>query len=287
MKAIIAYIPALHQGYLNFLNRYPGVPLYILERSLLEEFGELHLERDLRALAPGDTLAALTGIHCFRRGEVPERDISFVNAGALEYLVKTGLTEAVMPDEDISRLVAEKYLVPYGVEVTRDTVFLRWDKSRAVLERDVPADRVVPRRGLVARMMNIAETEAERSSDWWRHIGAAIVRDGTLLAIAHNEHFPNSEAPYIFGDPRASFDAGEHIELCTAEHAEAALIAAMARQGTSLEGAELFVTTFPCPPCARLLARSGIKRLYFTTGYSRLDALEVLRSAHMEIVRVE
>jgi dCMP deaminase len=73
--------------------------------------------------------------------------------------------------------------------------------------------------------------------------------------------------------------------LSTAEHAEARLIAAAAREGVATDGAVMYVTDFPCPPCAKLIAGAGIRRLYFRSGYAVLDGEDVLREASVEVVQ--
>lgn len=89
------------------------------------------------------------------------------------------------------------------------------------------------------------------------------------------------------GDPRAIFNKGVHIELSSYLHAEAHVIAEAARRGIATEGADLYVTTFPCPVCAKLLAATGIARLYYRDGYSVLDGEEVLLGAGIEIVQAQ
>jgi len=89
------------------------------------------------------------------------------------------------------------------------------------------------------------------------------------------------------GDPRSNFDYGEQPEIYLSIHAEADIIAQVANRGISLQGSGIFVTTFPCPNCARLLVRAGIKKLFYTQGYSKLDAEEILKSAGVEIILVK
>jgi dCMP deaminase len=76
-------------------------------------------------------------------------------------------------------------------------------------------------------------------------------------------------------------------DLTTAIHAEAAIIAAAARDGVSLRGADLYATTFPCPSCARLVAEAGFRRCYFAGPYSVLDGEDVLRAAGVELLWVD
>ena len=77
------------------------------------------------------------------------------------------------------------------------------------------------------------------------------------------------------------------LDLYSSNHAEAEIVTAAAKQGISLDGAEILTTTFPCPLCAKLLARSGIKRLYFVEGYGVLDAEQVLKAYGVEIVLIK
>jgi dCMP deaminase len=129
--------------------------------------------------------------------------------------------------------------------------------------------------------------EAGKSSDWWRHVASAIVKDGKVLLVAHNHHIPSAQTPYIQGDPRSDFQKGVNLELSTAIHSEASLIAQAAEKGISLRGASVYVTTFPCPPCAKLIAYSGIKKVYYSSGYGVLDGESVLKVKGVEIIFVE
>src|SRR5690606_10170342 len=130
------------------------------------------------------------------------------------------------------------------------------------------------------------KSEANKSSDWWRRVGAAIVKDGGILVSAYNKHLPTEHTPYVNGDPRNAFSKGVNIELSSAIHAEALAISEMAKKGIPLEGTSMYVSTFPCPVCAKLIASSGIKKVYYYEGYSMLDGEDVLRSKGVEIIRV-
>jgi dCMP deaminase len=49
----------------------------------------------------------------------------------------------------------------------------------------------------------------------------------------------------------------------------------------------MYVTDFPCPPCAKLIAGAGIAKLYFRSGYAVLDGQEVLEAAGVELLKVD
>lgn len=103
---------------------------------------------------------------------------------------------------------------------------------------------------------------------------------------AHNQGQPNDDSPWMEGDPRNIFNRGVAIEMSVFLHAEAGLIAQAARLGQSLQGSTLYVTTFPCPACAKLIAHSGIKRLYFTSGYAVLDGRRIMEEYGVQLVRI-
>ena len=48
--SLIAYIPALHKGYVDFFKKYRGSTLYILSKELIREVPRM--DRDIRALEP-------------------------------------------------------------------------------------------------------------------------------------------------------------------------------------------------------------------------------------------
>jgi deoxycytidylate deaminase len=59
------------------------------------------------------------------------------------------------------------------------------------------------------------------------------------------------------------------IEFGRAVHAEQAAIAAAARSGVAIEGGTLYVTTFPCHLCARLIVAAGIERVVYLHPYPK------------------
>jgi len=277
-KAVIAYVPVLHAGYIEFFKKH-NAPLYIIGREIIAELSKIkpYYGRDIRALPPELVKQAIEALKI-----LPQ--VSIIDRGAIADLIKEK-AELILPDEDISRDTISKYFP--NSPVSYDTVFLRWDKKISQTEFEVPPDRKISENDLDKELMAKAEKEAEKTSDWWRQIGALIVRDGKILLSEHNRHLPRDQSPYALGDPRNNFNAGEKIEVSTVLHGEAGLIAQAARQGLSLAGASLYVTTFPCPNCAKLIVASGIKKVYYKKGYSLLDADKLFKSFGLEVILVK
>ncbi len=86
-------------------------------------------------------------------------------------------------------------------------------------------------------------------------IGAVIVKDGAVIAAAHN-------APRELNDPTA--------------HAEVLAIraAAHALGNERLDGCELWVTLEPCAMCAGAIAHARVAKLYYAASDPKGGAVE-------------
>lgn len=281
-KVVLAYIPVLHRGYVDFLEHHrDAAEVYLFGPELIAEFG--HLRKDLRALAPERMRSALAGmllIWPLLPGRIRVADLQTLAEIAKD---RVGV---IMPDEEECQLLAEKYLAGCEVEFDR-SVFLRWDRKRTLAEEEIFADRTVAGTDFLAKAMGIAYVEAEQATNLWRRVGAVIARNGEVLLVAHNTQVPSPRTPYYEGDPRMFFKQGLQIELTTDDHAERRLIAEAARRGVALEGSDLFVTTFPCPPCGKQVSFSGVRRCFFVEGYAMLDSARILRDQGIELVKVQ
>lgn len=274
-QVIVAYVPVLHQGYFQLFSKYKQVKkLYVLNEDVAKQFTPVH--KELRALPHALIIQSIKSWQLFD-------DVISADEFELKKINKAMLP-IIIPDEVVTTEVAKKYLS--NCEVTKSSIFLRWDKKSITAKSTVLPDSTISTDQADQLFINEAITEGTKSSDWWRQVGAVAVRDGKVLAQAHNTHLPSEQQPYVEGDPRAHFHKGENIDLSTAIHAEAKLIAEAAMSGTSLQDAELFVTDFPCPNCAKLIAHAGIKKLYFAKGYGMLDGERVLKSKNIEIIQV-
>lgn len=274
-KAVVAYVPALHAGYLSFCRKNKKSDFFILGKSLISITPRM--ERDIRALSPQEALRAIRGLNIFPSVSILEKDT--IQGTLSEY------AKIVLPDEDVSRNVVQAFL--RGRKISFEKVFLRWDKIISTTEFQIPPDRTVSTKNSDLKFLREASNEAARSPDWWRQIGAVLVKGKGIQIRAYNRHFPSDATSASMGDPRSNFDYGEQPEIYLSIHAEADVIAQAARAGISLEGSELFVTTFPCPNCARLLVRAGIQKVFYAQGYSKLDAEEILKSGGVEIILVK
>ena len=276
-EIVVAYIPVLHEGYRRFLDAHARERrLFVVGPSLYADYRPL--AKDIRCLDAELIAKAISSWEVCAEVSVLDQQ------GAMRLAAEAPAPAITMPAEDVSYQLVERFFS--RCEVRFDTVFLRWDKTRTVQLLVPEARPATPEDEALAEIVASAEAEADSSVDWWRRVGAAIrFSDGTI-ASAHNEHEPHRLSAYVAGDPRSNFYKGVGFELSSATHAEARLIAQAARDGTATAGAEMYVTDFPCPPCAKLIAGAGISRLYFRGGYAVLDGQQVLESAGVDLIQV-
>lgn len=119
--------------------------------------------------------------------------------------------------------------------------------------------------------MNIAVQVSLRSTCTRRRVGAVIVKDNRILSTGYNgspSKIPNCTD---FTDrcyrSLNNIPSGEKLDLCYAIHAEQNAIMNALRTGESLEGASIYITTFPCSTCAKLILQSGIRNIYYIDTY--------------------
>ena len=274
--ATVSYIPALHKGYIDFFKKYPGM-LYILGPDFVLEAPRM--DRDIRALAPEEIKSLIEGLKLFSK-------IVVLDKNNLQELLDVS-TPIVMPDEEVNRLFANGHLKDKPVQYI--SAFLRWDRQISTTEFQVPPDRVISKSEFDKEIMTSAFEESKKSPDWWRQIGAILVRNKKPVIVAHNTVLPSEYTLNALGDPRSNFDAGEeqYLGLGKLIHGEANVIAQAAKQGIPTDGASLYVTTFPCPACAKLVAVAGIREVYYSKGYSMLDAEDILKAFGIKITLVK
>lgn len=272
-KELIAYVPVLHAGYMEMFHEHKDAGMGVLDQEVLDEFP--HLRKDIRAFEPAEARGVIEKLGIFPH-------VRLLGKAALEGLDSPTV---VMPDDEVSHQLAEEYF--NGKDVIFSPIFLRWDRKNSFVNVDVEPDREVAADDTSEEIIKALYEEADKSSDWWRQVGAALVDEhGGLVSLDHNKHLPSEHTPWIDGDPRNNAKRGVAPEAGTALHAEASLIARLAKEEHSSEGLSLYVTTFPCPACAKLIAESGIDKCYYAEGYAMTDGLNVMKNSNVEIVRL-
>ena len=113
-------------------------------------------------------------------------------------------------------------------------------------------------------------------------VGATIVRDKRMIAggyngtIAGGEHCSEKGCYVIDG------------HCVRTIHAEMNAILQCAKFGVQTEGAEIYVTHFPCLNCTKAIIQAGIQCIYYAQDYKNHPyALELLEQAGVKTEKVE
>ncbi len=126
--------------------------------------------------------------------------------------------------------------------------------------------------------MNIARQAATRSTCDRKEVGAVIVRDRTILSTGYNGS--------IRGMPHCD-DVGHDLDNghCVATiHAEANAILQAAKNGVQIDGSEVYTTASPCWNCFKLIANSGIRRIFFGEFHRDEKSLRVAQELGLELI---
>ena len=107
-------------------------------------------------------------------------------------------------------------------------------------------------RSFMGRALALASTAADAGEV---PIGAVIVKDGAIIAEAHNA-------------PRTDHDPTAHAEILAIRRAAQAL------GDERLTGCDLWVTLEPCAMCAGAIAHARIARLYYAASDPKGGAVE-------------
>jgi dCMP deaminase len=129
--------------------------------------------------------------------------------------------------------------------------------------------------------MNIAKQVATRSTCDRKHVGAVIARNRTILSTGYNGS--------IRGMSHCS-EIGHLMENghCVATiHAEANAVLQAARNGVMLEGSEVYITASPCWSCFKMLANTGIKKIYYGEFYRDERIFDVAKKLSIELKHIE
>jgi len=100
--------------------------------------------------------------------------------------------------------------------------------------------------------------------------GCVVVKGGKVIAEGWNATLPGEI--YCQGGEcireKEKLHGGKDIDKVCSIHAEAYAVAECANKGISIAKTDVYVTTFPCVICSRLLAKCEIGHLFYMSDYT-------------------
>lgn len=123
---------------------------------------------------------------------------------------------------------------------------------------------------------------AKRSTCTRLMVGATIVRDNRIIAGGYNGS--------VSGGAHC-IDEGCYVvdnHCIRTIHAEMNALLQCSKFGVPTEGAEIYVTHFPCVHCTKALIQAGIKKVYYAQDYKNHPyAEELFAQSRVEVRQVE
>ncbi len=124
---------------------------------------------------------------------------------------------------------------------------------------------------------------ASRSLCLRRQIGSVLVRDKTIISTGFNSPGKGLSPCSVCMREEKGIPSGQQQQDCRASHSEANAIVLAAYNGISTKNSTLYVSTFPCSICARLIINAGIIRIVYTDEYTDPFAKELLEEAKIKM----
>jgi dCMP deaminase len=138
--------------------------------------------------------------------------------------------------------------------------------------------------------MTITREVAARSTCVRASVGAVIVRDRSILATGYNG--APAGMPHCLDVGCLMYESrtpsGDLEQNCFRTiHAEVNAIAQAARNGTAIQGADIYVTHTPCIHCFKALVNTGIRRVFYAKPYKMHTLEELRRYTGVELIGVD
>jgi len=107
---------------------------------------------------------------------------------------------------------------------------------------------------------------SSRSPDLRLKVGCVLVKDNHVISMGYNGFLPKIE--------HKSFMENGHEQATV--HAEQNSIADCAKRGVKTDGAIAYITHYPCINCFKILASSGITKIYYRDDYRNHTLVSLL-----------
>ncbi|MGM7721052.1 ComE operon protein 2 [Metabacillus sp. Hm71] len=112
-------------------------------------------------------------------------------------------------------------------------------------------------------------------------VGATIVRDKRIIAGGYN----GSIAGGVHCSDEGCYVIDNHCVRTI--HAEMNALLQCAKFGVPTDGAEIYVTHFPCLQCCKALIQAGIKTVYYAVDYKNHPyAIDLFKQANVKVEQV-
>ena len=283
---ILGEFSVFHKGYIEFLNEIKKG-----EESLVFFVGILsdELIKELTSLEPDIRKVPIEDIKQIINSYISVEKYFSIKKDNFSKIIKNLKPDKILVLRgDKSEDFANEYFKNnnYKNIVEYHDIRLRWSDDKVQEFKKEASDLSKEELKKHQKFIDEALEEAEKSKCWWRQVGAVAVKDDEIIFRGFNKMLPTEDECYKIGCIRDSIEPGKDPEICSVTHAEASIISLAAHDGVSLKNTILYVTHFPCPACAKLVALAGFKKVVYSRGSSVFDGERVMDSRGVDIVKI-
>ena len=129
--------------------------------------------------------------------------------------------------------------------------------------------------------MQIARQVSTRSTCDRKYVGAVVVRDKTILSTGYNGSIRGMQHCDEVGH---IMEEGHCVATI---HAEANAIIQAAKNGVAIDGSDIYVSASPCWNCFKLIANSGIKRIFYGEFYRDQRIFKIAKELKIKIEKID
>ena len=140
--------------------------------------------------------------------------------------------------------------------------------------------------------LNIAKEISKMSKCVSYKVGVIIVKDKRIISTGYNgtpSGFQNCNE--VFKDDIYSREMHHEFSEKYEIHAEMNAIIFAARNGISIEGADVYTTLHPCNNCLKNLCNCGIRNIFYSIDYDKFEDSKLtdalLKKSGINLIKIE
>ena len=134
--------------------------------------------------------------------------------------------------------------------------------------------------------MQMAEIWSKRSKANRKQVGCLIVKDNQIISDGYNGILPGV-VPDICEEVQVVMGVEVLVTKPDVIHAELNAIAKLAKNGNaSALGSSAYITLSPCIDCARILASSGVRKVFYREQYKETAGIDLLTNYGVKVTQL-
>lgn len=135
-----------------------------------------------------------------------------------------------------------------------------------------------------SKLLEIADKVAKRSFDYTWQTGCVVAKNGKIKVCGHNRVLPYETYAMFHGSLREKWKSElNDLNNYDTIHAEMDVLTTALNNNIDISDSTLYINLLPCPNCARVLSRTGIKEVVFANDHYGSYAKELFQNSGIKV----